>query len=54
MTQEQVTKKLAEMTRTMEQARLDRLARKRHKIYHQTNPAAWEALKKVMNYEEPR
>ena len=48
----ELARKLAEMTRTMEQARAERNARVR-RTYHETDPQAWEALKKVLNYEEP-
>ena len=48
----ELARKLAEMTRTMEQARAERNARVR-RAYHETDPQAWEALKKVLNYEQP-
>ena len=52
MTRMELARKLAEMTRDMEVARAERNARTR-KIYHQTNPEGWEALKRVLNYREP-
>ena len=52
MSKMELARKLAEMTRTMEEARAARNARVRN-TYHETNPEAWEALKKVLNYEEP-
>lgn len=52
MSKTELARKLAEMTRTMEQARAERNAKVK-KIYHQTNPEGWEALKKTLNYVEP-
>ncbi len=52
MSKTELARKLAEMTRSMEKARAARNA-KAKKIYHQTSPASWEALKKVLNYVEP-
>ena len=52
MSNTELARKLAEMTRSMEEARAERNAKVK-KIYHQTNPAAWEALKKVLGYEAP-
>lgn len=48
----ELARKLAEMTRQMERARLERNARVR-RTYHETDPQAWEALKKVLDYQEP-
>jgi len=52
MTQDELQRKLAAMTRAMEDARAERNA-KCKKIYHQTNPERWEELKKVLGYKEP-
>lgn len=52
MTNVELAQKLAEMTRSMEEARAKRNAHVK-KIYHQTDPEAWEDLKKVLNYAEP-
>jgi hypothetical protein len=52
MSKIELARKLAEMTRSMEEARAVRNARVK-KIYHQTNPEGWEALKKTLNYAEP-
>jgi hypothetical protein len=52
MTKVELAQKLAEMTRTMEEARTKRNANVK-KIYHQTDPEGWEKLKRVLNYEEP-
>ncbi|MFT4863176.1 MAG: hypothetical protein ACI95C_002405 [Pseudohongiellaceae bacterium] len=52
MSKMEIAKKLAEMTRSMEEARTLRNAKVK-KIYHQTNPEGWEALKQVLNYSEP-
>ncbi len=52
MSKMEIAKKLAEMTRSMEEARAVRNAKVK-KIYHQTNPEGWEALKQVLNYSEP-
>lgn len=52
MTKMELAKKLAEMTRAMEVAR--ELHNKTiRKIYHQTDPNGWSALKKTINYQEP-
>lgn len=52
MTNVELAQKLAEMTRTMEEARAKRNANVK-KIYHQTDPEGWENLKRVLNYAEP-
>jgi len=52
MSNMELARKLAEMTRNMEEARAERNAKVK-KIYHQTNPAGWDALKKALGYEEP-
>lgn len=52
MSKMELARKLAEMTRSMEEARAERNAKVR-KIYHQTNPQGWEELKAVLNYVEP-
>jgi len=52
MTKMELAKKLAEMTRAMEEAR--ELHNKTiRKIYHQTDPAGWDTLKKTISYQEP-
>ena len=52
MSKTELARKLAEMTRSMERARAARNA-KTKKISHQTNPAGWNSLKKVLDYVEP-
>lgn len=52
MSKMELAKKLAEMTQSMDVARAKR-NEKVKKIYHQTNPEGWEALKRVLNYSEP-
>lgn len=52
MTKVELAQKLAEMTRTMEEARAKRNAHVK-KIYHQTDPEGWEKLKSILNYQEP-
>lgn len=52
MSKMEIAKKLAEMTKSMEEARALRNAKVK-KIYHQTNPEGWEALKQILNYSEP-
>lgn len=52
LSNEDVAKLLAGLTRDMEEARAQRNAKVK-KIYHQTNLGAWEKLKKVLGYEEP-
>ena len=52
MSKTELARKLAEMTRSMEQARTERNLKVK-KIYHQTNPEGWEALKKTLDYVEP-
>jgi hypothetical protein len=52
MSKMEIAKKLAEMTRSMEEARALRNAKVK-KIHHQTNPEGWEALKQILNYSEP-
>ena len=52
MSKMEIAKKLAEMTRSMDEARAIRNAKVK-KIYHQTNPEGWDALKLILNYSEP-
>ena len=52
MSKMEIAKKLAEMTKSMDEARALRNANVK-KIVHQTNPEGWEALKQVLNYSEP-
>lgn len=52
MSKMELAKKLAEMTQSMDEARAQRNAKVK-KIYHQTNPEGWEALKRMLNYSEP-
>lgn len=52
MSNAEIIKKLAEMTRDMELAAEQR-NRRIEKIYHQTNPQAWEQLKTILGYQEP-
>ena len=52
MSKMELARKLAEMTRSMEAARAERNAKVK-KIFHQTNPDGWVALKKTLNYIEP-
>ncbi len=52
MSKMELARKLAEMTRSMEQARAARNAKVK-KIYHQTDAQAWEELKSVLGYVEP-
>lgn len=52
MSRKEIARVLAEMSRDMEIARLHRNQNTR-KIYHQTDPEAWERLKVVLAYEEP-
>ncbi len=52
MNKAELAKKLAEMTRSMEEARIMR-SKNTQKIYRRTNRKSLEALKKVLNYKEP-
>ena len=52
MNKAELAKKLAEMTRSMEEAKALR-NRTFKKIYHKTNRKSWEALKRKLNYQEP-
>ncbi len=52
MSKMELARKLAEMTKSMDEARALRNAKVK-KIYHQTNPEGWEALKQILNYSEP-
>jgi len=52
MSKMEIAKKLAEMTKSMDEARAIRNAKVK-KIYHQTNPEGWDALKLILNYSEP-
>lgn len=52
MSKMELAKKLAEMTQSMDEARALRNSKVK-KIYHQTNPEGWEALKVILNYSEP-
>lgn len=52
---EELVKRLEEMKASLERSRLRLGAgvRRRVQFDTQTNPKAWEELKKVLNYEEP-
>ncbi|MFK7864471.1 MAG: hypothetical protein AB8B95_09645 [Pseudohongiellaceae bacterium] len=52
MSKMELAKKLAEMTQSMDAARNERNSQVK-KIYHRTDPEAWEALKVILNYSEP-
>jgi hypothetical protein len=52
MSKKELAKKLAEMTQSMDVARAERNSKVK-KIYHQTNPQGWDALKIILNYSEP-
>jgi hypothetical protein len=52
MSKMELAKKLAEMTQSMDLARAERNSKVK-KIYHQTNPEGWDALKIILNYSEP-
>jgi hypothetical protein len=52
MSKMEIAKKLAEMTKSMDEARAIRNSKVK-KVYHQTNPEGWEALKQILNYSEP-
>ena len=52
MSKMELAKKLAEMTQSKDVARAERNSKVK-KIYHQTNPQGWDALKIILNYSEP-
>jgi len=52
MNKAELARKLAEMTRAMEEAKALR-NRSFKKVYHRTNGKSWKALKRKLNYTEP-